>query len=284
MSLEQLKGCIERGHSAISLARQCELLGFSRAALYYRPVAVSDDDLTLMRLMDEEYLKHPFYGSRRFSIWLCEQGYEVGRDKARSLMRLMGLEAIYPKPRLSLGNKEHKKYPYLLSGLEIVRPDQVWCGDITYIRLKRSFAYLCVVMDWYSRYVLNWEVSLSLESDFCLRVLERSLSEGKPQIFNSDQGVQYTSKEHVKLLQDAGVQISMDGRGRAFDNIIQERLWRTVKYEDIFIHEYADHLRLREGLTEYFEFYNGERRHTSLDRLTPHEVYREGLIPYAVVA
>jgi len=284
LSIESLRPCIERKNSKLSLSRQCELLGFSRAAFYYQPVAVSEEDLLLMRLMDAEYLEHPFYGSRRFSVWLLAKGYAVGRERARSLMRVMGLEAIYPKPHLSLGNKEHKKFPYLLSGLAIVRPDQVWCADITYIRLKHSFAYLCVVMDWYSRYVLNWEVSLSLDSDFCLRVLERSLSQGKPEIFNSDQGVQYTSAGHVQLLHEAGVRVSMDGRGRAFDNIIQERLWRSVKYEDIFIHEYADHLRLRDGIGKYFRFYNGERRHTSLDRLTPQEVYREGMRPDEAVA
>ena len=236
-----------------------------------------------MRLMDEEYTRHPFYGSRRLRDHLAGLGHEAGRDRVRRLMGLMGIEAIYPRKRLSLQNKDHKVYPYLLRGLAIERPDQVWCTDITYIRLRRGFAYLVAVMDWYSRCVLSWELSASLESGFCVRTLEAALAASRPEVFNSDQGSQFTSADFTGVLLSAGVAISMDGAGRAFDNILIERLWRTVKYEEVFLNDYGHLFAAREGLTEYFGFYNGERRHSSLGGRTPAAVYGEGRkVPVAV--
>jgi putative transposase len=229
-----------------------------------------------MRLIDEEYTRHPFYGSRRLRDWLNEQGHRIGRDRVRRLMRQTGIEAICPKPRLSLQNREHRVYPYLLRSLDIVRPDQVWCSDITYIRLKREYAYLTVVMDWFSRYVLSYELSLSLESNFCIQALERALTITTPEVFNTDQGSQYTSEAFTSVLQKTGILISMDGKGRAFDNIMVERLWRTVKYEEVYLNEYADHFSAREHLDEYFEFYNAERRHSGLGKRTPSAVYHGG--------
>jgi len=257
----------------ISIARQCELLGLSRAAYYYQPRPVTEYDLQVMRLIDEEFTRHPFYGSRRLSHWLKGQNHQVGRDKVRDLMKRMRLEAIYPRKRLSQKNKDHQTYPYLLRHLKIDHPDQVWCSDITYIRLKRSFAYLVVVMDWYSRYVLSWELSLSLEPEFCVKALQKALEISKPEIFNSDQGSQYTSTDMTDVLKTAGIPISMDGKGRVFDNIIIERLWRTVKYEEVYLHDYENPDGAREGLENYFEFYNQERRHSRLGRKTPSEVY-----------
>ena len=261
---------------ALSIARQCELLGLSRSGYYYRPQPVCEGDLECMRRMDETFTKRPFFGSRRLRDDLAEQGHAIGRDHVRRLMRLMGLEAIYPKKRLSLQNKENRVYPYLLRDLAIVRPDQVWCSDITYIRLKRGFAYLVAVMDWFSRYVLAWELSLSLEGGFCVSAVNAALEVSRPQIFNTDQGCQYTSEGFTKVLSDAQVRISMDGKGRAFDNIMIERLWRTVKYEEVFLKDYGHVFEARESLGEYFGFYNEERRHSSLGGRTPSAVYWEG--------
>jgi putative transposase len=227
--------------------------------------------------MDAVFLKRPFFGSRRLMDEMNAQGFLVGRDHVRTLMRLMGLAAVYPRPRLSAGNKAHKRFPYLLRNLVICRSDQVWCCDITYIRLKSGFAYLMAVMDWYSRYVLSWELSMSMESGFCLSALRSALSTGRPEIFNSDQGSQFTSEGFTQLLQDGGIQISRDGRGRAFDNIMIERLWRTVKYEEVFLKDYAHFFAAQESLGEYLEFYNEERRHSSFDGMTPGQVYRAGL-------
>jgi len=252
------------------------LLGISRAAYYYRPRPVSNENLLIMRLLDEEYTRHPFYGARRLSDWVSGQGHPAGREKVGRLMKEMGIEAIYPKKPLSLKNKEHKIYPYLLRTLKINRPDQVWCSDITYVRMQRSFAYLTVVMDWFSRYVLSWGLSLSLESDFCVLALEKALESAKPEIFNTDQGSQFTSEAFTSVLKDAQVQISMDGKGRAFDNIMVERLWRTVKYEEVYLNEYTNHFSAREHLGEYFKFYNEERRHSGLGKQTPSEVYHGG--------
>lgn len=267
---------MEPENQQISIGRQCGLLGISRAAYYYRPRPVSDENLLIMRLLDEEYTRHPFYGARRLSDWIGGQGYSSGREKVGRLMKEMGLEAIYPKKRLSLRNKEHKIYPYLLCTLKINRPDQVWCSDITYLRIQRSFAYLTVVMDWFSRYVLSWGLSLSLESDFCVLALEKALVRARPKIFNTDQGSQFTSEAFTSVLKDAQVQISMDGKGRAFDNIMVERLWRTVKYEEVYLNEYANHLSAREYLGEYFKFYNEQRRHSALGKRTPSQVYHQG--------
>jgi putative transposase len=272
---EEKRGLVEPNNFQLSITRQCELLGISRSGYYYSPCGISEKDLWIMRLIDEEYTRHPFYGARNLSDWLGRQGYPACREKVGRLMKLMGLEAIYPKRSLSIRNRDHKVYPYLLRNLSIDHPDQVWCTDVTYIRLKHSFAYLTVVMDWFSRYVLSWELSLSLETDFCIRALEKALGISKPEIFNSDQGCQYTSNNFTKVLLDAEVRISMNGKGRAFDNIMVERLWRTVKYEEVYLKEYLDYFSSRNSLEEYFEFYNNERRHTSLGKRTPSEVYHE---------
>lgn len=237
---------------------------------------VSADDLACMRVMDEVYTKRPFFGARRLRDELNDQGFMIGREHTAALMRRMGIEAIYPKKRLSLKNKENRVYPYLLRDLPIVRPDQVWCSDITYVRLHHGYAYLVAVMDWYSRYVLSWELSMSLESGFCVTALENALTASTPEIFNSDQGCQYTSAAFTDVLKSAEIRISMDGRGRAFDNIMIERLWRTVKYEEVFLKDYAHLFAARDSLDEYFAFYNDERRHSSLDRQTPSAAYWAG--------
>lgn len=260
----------------VSLTRQCELLGLSRSTYYYRPQGMSEEDLVCMRLMDETFTKRPYFGSRRLRDELAAKRRPIGRDHVRRLMRLMGLEAIYPKRRLSVRNADHKVYPYLLRDLAIDRVDQVWCSDITYLRLKRGFAYLVAVMDWHSRYVLSWDLSLSLESDFCVSALESALGVSTPGIFNTDQGSQFTSEAFTSELEDREVAISMDGKGRAFDNIMIERLWRTVKYEEVYLKDYAHVFSARESLGEYFDFYNEERRHSGLDGRTPAAVYWEG--------
>lgn len=266
---------MEPNLEAVSVRRQCELLGITRSAYYYRSVGVSQEDLGCMRVLDEVFTKHPYFGSRRLRDELDARGHPLGRDHVRRLMRHMGLEAIYPKKRLSVKNATHKVYPYLLRGMEIHRPDQVWCSDITYIRLKEGFAYLVAVMDWFSRYVLSWELSMSLESAFCRSALEEALRGSQPEIFNSDQGCQYTSQEFTTVLLTAGIRISMDGRGRCFDNIMIERLWRTVKYEEVYLKEYLHAVAGRQHLGNYFKFYNEERRHSALDGKTPAEVYRQ---------
>lgn len=265
---------IERDHPTLSITRQCELLGLSRPGYYYSPQGISERDLTIMRLIDEEYTRHPFYGSRRMRDWIRDQGYPICRDHVRRLMRLMGIEAIYPRRRLSIPNKEHRIYPYLLNDLKITRPNQVWAIDITYIRLFEGFCYLVAIMDWYSRYVISWELSLSMETEFCLEALERALSIATPEIFNSDQGSQFTSDEFTAMLKDSGIQISMDGKGRVFDNIMIERLWRSVKYEEVYLKDYEDFWVAQESLGVYFPFYNEERRHQNLKKARPLEVYK----------
>lgn len=257
----------------LSLLRQCELLGISRAAYYYRPVGVSDDDLARMRILDEVFTRHPYYGARRLADELCERGLPACRSHVSRLMRVMGIEAIYPKPRLSQSDKENRVFPYLLRDAKIIRPDQVWSSDITYIRLRGGFCYLTAVMDWYSRYVLSWELSLSLDSWFCVEAMRTALSCGEPEIFNSDQGCQYTSRDFQSVFEGTSVRLSMDGKGRAYDNILIERLWRTVKYEEVFLKDYATLFDARDNLGEYLEFYNSGRRHSSLGRKTPAAVY-----------
>jgi len=268
---------VEWDHDDLSVRRQCELLGLNRSTLYYHGVGESKENLRLMRLIDEQYLRRPFYGSRRMQDWLESQGHEVNRKRVQRLMRTMGLVAIYPKPRLSLAAKDHKIYPYLLRNVAIIRPNQVWSTDITYIRMAHGFMYLVAIMDWYSRYVISWRLSNSLEVSFCVEVLEEALSWQRPEVFNSDQGVQFTSHVFTSRLKDRAVAISMDGRGRVFDNIFIERLWRTVKYEDVYMHDYGTVPELQRGLSDYFMFYCYERRHQSLARRTPWDVYKEGL-------
>jgi putative transposase len=256
--------------------RQCELLGLSRSAWYYRPAGESAANLALMRLIDAEYTRHPFLGRRRLTLWLRSRGYAVNAKRVGRLMRRMGLEAIYPKPRLSRRGAGHRIYPYLLRGVRVRWADQVWAADITYVPLPVGFMYLAAVIDWYSRYVLAWRLSNTLEGLFCLEMLEEALGHGRPEVFNTDQGAQFTAAAFVGRLESAGVRVSMDGRGRALDNAFIERLWRTVKYEDIYIRGYETVAELERGLRAYLGYYNRERFHSSLAGRTPEAVYREG--------
>ena len=267
---------MDRWHPDISVRRQCDLLGVNRSGLYYQPADESEENLSLMRLIDEEYTRHPFFGSRRMTLWLCDQGHQVNRKRVRRLMEVMGIEAVYPKPRLSLPDEEHKIYPYLLEGVEITRINQVWSTDITYIRMAEGFVYLVAVMDWYSRFVLSWSLSTTMEMDFCIEALKRALRRGRPEIFNSDQGSQFTSGKFTGVLDRRGISISMDGRGRCFDNIFIERLWRSLKYEEIYLREYASVPEARMGIKKWFRFYNQERRHQSLGYQRPADLYLRG--------
>jgi putative transposase len=244
-----------------------------RSGLYYQAVGVDEMTQTLMNMIDKEYTKHPFYGSPRLTAYLNREGYQVNIKRVKRLMGKMGIVAIYPKPRLSQANTCHRVYPYLLRGIDIERPNLVWSTDITYIRLKAGFMYLVAVIDWYSRYVLSWELSNTLDACFCVEALKMSLRQGKPSIFNTDQGSQFTSHSFTDVLSKNGIQISMDGKGRALDNIFVERLWRSVKYEDIYIKQYETVDHLHAGLTLYFNFYNRERLHQSLGYKTPFEIH-----------
>jgi len=269
---------LEPNHATLSVARQCALLDLPRSTAYYGSRRDDTLDLELMRLMDEQYLKTPFYGVRRFTDWLRDLGYAVGLKRVRRLMRVLGIEAIYPRRRLSCPAPDHRIYPYLLRGLAIARPDQVWCADITYIRMWRGFAYLVAVMDWFSRYVLSWRLSNTLDTAFCLEALVEALGTGTPEIFNTDQGSQFTSNDFTGRLDQAHVRISMDGRGRCFDNIFIERLWRSVKYEEVYLFDYADLREARSRLTRYFDFYNHQRRHQGLGGMTPHQAHTEAVL------
>jgi len=242
--------------------------------LYYEPGGETAEDLRLMRLIDEQYTACPFYGSRRMTEWLVQRGEEVNRKRVQRLMRTMGLEAIYPKPRLSRPGEGHRIYPYLLRGVKVERPDQVWSADITYVPMTSGFMYLAAVIDWYSRYVVAWRLSNTLDGSFCLEMLEEALRGGRPEVFNTDQGVQFTAAAFTGCLERAGVAVSMDGRGRALDKVFVERLWRSVKYEDIYIRGYDTVSELHRGLVRYLGFYNDERLHQSLDYRTPAAVYR----------
>ena len=258
------------------MARQCELVGLARASYYYQPVEQSAEELALLRLLDEQYTQTPFYGVRRMTWVLRQQGYAVNPKRVRRLLRTLGLAALAPQPGTSRAAPSHSVYPYLLRGVAIERVDQVWSSDITYIRLRGGFAYLAAVLDWHSRYVLSWALSNSLEVGFCLAVLEAALARGRPEIFNSDQGAQFTSPAFTGRLLAAGVQISMDGRGRALDNVFVERLWRSVKYEDVYLQDYRGMSEAQRGLGRYFGFYNGERPHQALGYRTPAAVYASG--------
>lgn len=257
----------------LSLSRQCQLLGLARASAYYKAAPESAENLRLLRLLDEQYTRYPFYGVRRMTAWLRTQGHLVNHKRVARLMQTLGLEGQAPGSATSRTEPQHEVYPYLLRGVEITRRDQVWSTDITYIRLPQGFLYLVAVLDWRSRYVLSWELSATLETAFCLSALEWALQRGSPEIFNSDQGAQFTSREFTARLLAAGVRISMDGRGRALDNIFVERLWRSVKYEEVYLQDYADARAARAGLSRYFEFYNHERLHQSLGYRTPASVY-----------
>jgi len=261
-------------HLALSIRRQCELLGLNRSSLYYEPAPETADNLRLMRLLDERYTACPFFGSRKMAAWLQSQGEAVNRKRVRRLMRLMGLQAIYPKPRLSAAGRGHRVYPYLLRGVSIRRPDQVWSADITYVPLPAGFMYLAATIDWYSRLVIAWRLSNTLDGSFCLDMLAEALAKGRPAVFNTDQGVQFTAESWTGRLEGAGVAVSMDGRQRWLDNVFVERLWRSVKYEDVYVRGYEAVPALEEGLGRYFAFYNDERPHQALAYRTPAAVYR----------
>jgi len=256
------------------VVRQCRLAGIARSSLYYQPVAENEGNLALMRLLDEQYLRTPFYGIRRMTVWLQQQGHGVNHKRVARLLRAMGLEAIYPKPRLSEPGAGHKIYPYVLRDVAVTRPNQVWSTDITYIRLRHGFVYLVAVMDWFSRYVLAWEVSVTLDSKFCISALDWALQRQQPEIFNSDQGSQFTSLEFPERLRHQEIRISMDGRGRALDNVFVERLWRSVKYEEVYLKDYRNVPEAVDSLGAYFLFYNRERPHQSLGYRTPEAVYQ----------
>jgi putative transposase len=264
---------VEKESMMMSVVRQCGLLELSRSTFYYQPLGENAYNLALMRLIDEQFTKRPFYGVPRMTVSLRRIGYGVNPKRVRRLMRVMGLEAIYPKPRLSANGSDHKIYPYLLKGVTVDRPDQAWATDITYIRLTHGFVYLIAILDWYSRYVVSWELSTTLDSGFCLEALRKALRISKPEIFNTDQGSQFTSTDFTGLLEKHDIKVSMDGRGRVFDNIFIERLWRSVKYEEVYLHDYQTVPAARAHLSDYFGFYNTERPHEALGYRTPHEVY-----------
>jgi putative transposase len=261
----------------LSLSRQCQLLGLNRAALYYQAAPVDAYELELMALLDRQYLRTPFYGSRRMTAWLQTQGHAVNRKRVQRLMQRMGLAAIYQRPRTSQQAPAHRIYPYLLRGLRIERVHQVWAADITYIPMARGFLYLVAVMDWVSRYVLAWRLSNLLDADFCIEALEEALRQGRPEIFNTDQGSQFTGDGFTGVLRGHGVAISMDGRGRFADNIFVERLWRSLKYEEVYLKAYDNVAQARQGIAAYFEFYNHQRLHQALAYRTPRQLLEEGL-------
>ena len=265
---------IEKENEDITIKRQCQLLGVSRTSIYYQPLEISAEDKAIMNLVDEIYTACPFYGNRRIKAELnLTHNIPIGRMHLRTLVNLMGIQAIYPKKNLSWRNKNHKVYPYLLRNLKIERPNQVWSIDITYLKLEAGFAYLVAIIDWYSRYVISWKVSNSLDIDFCLECLEEALKFDTPEIFNSDQGSHFTSPKFTSILESHNIKISMDGRGRCLDNIFVERLWRSVKQENIYLNNYRDVLETRNGLSKYFLFYNQRRRHQALNNLTPEQIH-----------
>ena len=276
-SVDAKRALVKPDDPGLSIAQQCELIGLNRSTYYLRPATESEENLRLMRLIDEQYLKTPFCGSRRMTAFLERRGEVVNRKRVQRLMGLMGLEGLHPEPRTTVGEAGARAYPYLLRDRVLTRAGEVWSSDITYVPMRRGFMYLTAVIDWYSRYVLSWRLSNTLEMRFCLEALEEALGRGRPEIFNTDQGSQFTSREYTGRLEAAGVAVSRDGRGRALDNVFVERLWRSVKYEDIYIKDYEWVPELEAGLTAYFRFYDEERPHQSLDYRTPGEVYRAGI-------
>jgi putative transposase len=278
MSLLERRKMIEDGHT-LSVVSQAALLGLNRSGLYYRPVTVDKEDLVLMALLDKQYLKTPFYGYRKMTVFLQGEGYQVNHKRVRRLMRVMGIEAIYCRPNTSQPNKAHKIYPYLLKGLSITKANQVWATDITYVPMRKGFMYLMAIIDLYSRYVLEWSISNTMESEWCTETLKKALKKhGKPVLFNTDQGSQFTADLFVDVLLSHDIQPSMDGKGRAIDNIFIERLWRSVKYEDIYLKAYEDGWQLEQGMNNYFCFYNQERIHQSLKYQTPKNVYKNSCL------
>jgi putative transposase len=269
---------VETDHPQLSITRQCELLSLSHSSYYYHPQIISEEERTLLRLLDEQYLKTPSYGSRKMTVHLQELGYPVNRKRVQRLMRKLGIEAIYPKPKLSKANLAHQVYPYLLRDLTIETANHVWCTDITYLPVLRGHFYLVAVMDWYSRKVLSWRISNTLDVEFCIEALQEALSGfGCPCIFNSDQGSQFTSNAFTQILKDKGIKISMDGKGRYLDNIFIERLWRTIKYELIYIKSFENGIHLGQEVKDWFNWYNKERLHQALDYQKPDQVYAKSL-------
>ena len=264
---------IEINHPTLSIRRQCALVGLNRGSFYYQPAVETPLNLELMRVIDTEYMRTPFYGYRKMTVRLQQLGYAVNRKRVARLMGVMGLQAIYPRPRTSIPDQQHKKYPYLLRGLKMTHPNQVWSADITYVPMPQGFMYLVAIMDWFSRFVLTWQLSNTLDGLFCLEALQFALQQGQPEIFNTDQGVQFTAHDFTGELENHTIRISMDGRGRAFDNIFIELLWRSVKYEDIYINDYNTVSALATGLENYFQLYNYERPHQSLTYRTPAEIH-----------
>ena len=278
MSRDRRKALVSVDHPRLSVVRQCELVDMSRSSYYYTPCGESEFNLKLMGEIDRQFLETPFYGSRQMARHLRRQGYAVGRTRIRRLMRRMGLQAIYQKPRTSTPNVQHRVYPYLLRGLSIERANQVWCADITYIPMHRGFMYLVAVMDWHTRAVLSWRLSNTIDSSFCIEALEEALSRyGKPEIFNTDQGSQFTSEEFTDTLSAAGVRISMDGKGRWMDNVFIERLWRSLKYECVYLRELETGLDAHREIENWLRFYNMERPHSFFGDKTPMEVYNENM-------
>ena len=274
MSRAERRALVDRKTPALPVSRQCRLLSVSRASIYHQPAAISEDDCTIMALIDRQYLARPYYGSRRMAAWLATQGHVVNRKRVRRLMRLAGLVAIYQRPNTSKPTPAHKLYPYLLGGISIERVNQVWCADVTYIPMAKGFLYLVVIMDWVSRAVLAWRLSNTLGAEFCVEALEEALfRHGRPEIFNTDQGSQFTSDDFTATLQRHGVTISMDGKGRYMDNIFVERLWRSLKYEEVYLHAYASVAEAKAGIGSWLDFYNEERQHQSLGYRTPRQVY-----------
>ena len=275
--MAEKRSWVDASDTTLSVRRQCELLGLHRSNMYYEPVPEGAENLTLMRLIDEEYLRHPFLGSRRMELYLKQLGYVISRKKVQRLMRRMGLEGLAPGPRTSVPSKGHKVFPYLLRGIDITRPNQVWACDITYVPMPSGYLYLTAVMDWFSRHVLAWRLSNSMDVEFCLEAVEEALSQGRPEIFNTDQGSQFTSREFTGRLLDESIQISMDGKGRAIDNVMIERLWRSVKYEEIYLKSYSSGADCHAGLKAYFHYYTHERPHQGLGNQTPWEAFQTTL-------
>jgi len=272
--LNERRMMIDNGYKKLSIVKQCDLLDINRSGLYYEPVKESQENLTLMRMMDEQYFKTPFYGVERLLVLFVVMGYRISRKRLRRLMKLVGWQTLYPEPRTTRINPLAYKYPYLLRELSVVRKNQVWAIDITYLPMKKGFMYLCAIIDIYTRYVVGWGVSNSMSAEWCTSIVSNAIAlHEKPEIINSDQGSQFTSEVYTKFLKENEIQISMDGKGRAIDNIFIERLWRTVKYEHIYLNIYEDGLSLFKGLQQYLSFYNDERRHQSLNDQTPLTLY-----------
>jgi putative transposase len=276
-AIDRKRALIDPDHPHLSICRQCELLDLNRSTYYLVPATASEEDLRLMRLIDQQFLRTPFYGSRRMTVFLERSGETVNRKRVQRLMAVMGLEALFPKPRTTTAVPGARVYPYLLRDRVLTHADEVWSSDITYVPMRRGFMYLTAVIDWFSRYVLSWRLSNTLDGRFCLEALDEALAVGRPEIFNTDQGSQFTAQEYTGRLEEAGIAVSRDGRGRALDNVFVERLWRSVKYEDIYIKDYERVPELVSGLTSYFRFYDEERPHQSLGYRTPGEVYRAGI-------